>query len=719
VSVAADDDIGAASGEQRPEVLIAPHGAGRRCLYAALAYLSPRATDRARLLAVVEASSLAAALRDSDPAVVGAYELVGRLGGGGQGVVYLARGPAGALVALKLLDVTTDNPGIRARFLKEVAAGQRVPRFCTAQVLDAGISDHRPYIVSEFIEGRSLEEMVRDTGACSRVALERVAVATATALGGIHSAGVIHRDFKPGNVILGGQGPVVIDFGIAAVPGMTTTRVSGQVLAGTPAFMAPEHLSAQAVTSAADMWSWAVTIIYAATGALPFTGRGAALAYQIVHGVPVIGDLPRPLRSLVGACLSKNPAQRPSAREVVQALVGAGIAAPGPIPAAPVGTPIAQVPPAGVSRRRQRLGLTRRRVLAAGLVCSSAAGLGGLAWEINSRRTPRGPGRARSHPTRAGPGPGTPIWQAELPFEVDKLAVGGGVVCATEFGQVSALRASDGAQLWTFKGITNGVAVTHDTVYVPVVPGTQTGPYAIYALRLADGSTIWKIPLLGGGIAATSRMVYVGVEQTVITLRAFRASDGTQAWEFPATVLYNPVVNRNVVYTLSDITSSMLYAIDGSNGALIWRAPALPPGSSQIVTGGNTICALGSTEPSALWVWRANDGKILWKSDADGGYVYAAIAGNVIYAVNDTSELVALDASDGTKLWGFPVDDSISPTISGHLIYAGSAGGGLVALRTSNGKPVWQSPIYFTEGPVVGASALYVSDGHTVHALRM
>jgi outer membrane protein assembly factor BamB len=299
----------------------------------------------------------------------------------------------------------------------------------------------------------------------------------------------------------------------------------------------------------------------------------------------------------------------------------------------------------------------------------------------------------------------------------------GGVVCATDINQARAFRASDGAQLWTFKlqgvGAVGSAAMTPDAVYFAVVPLTKATPYDIYALRSADGKTIWKVPLSGQGIAVTSRMVYVGVEQnSVISLRAFRTSDGTQAWKFPASVLDNPVVNGDVVYVLST-SPPVLHAIRASNGAPIWRSSA--PFSEQVVIGGNTICALGSTFSAgqALWVWRASDGKILWKSGAGGGYVSAAIAGNVVYAVNDSSELVALDASDGTKIWGFPVDGHIAPTVSGHLIYAGRAGGGLVALRTSNGKPVWQSPTYFTEGPVVGANAIYVSDGHKVYALRM
>ena len=271
------------------------------------------------------------ALRDSDPREVGVYRLLGRLGEGGQGVVFLAEGPTGSSAAVKLLPPTTD-PQVRSRFLKEVAAAQRVARFCTAQVLDAGIFERRPFIVSEYVSGPSLVEVVEQLGPRGGAALERIAVATLTALGAVHAAGMVHRDFKPGNVLLGPDGPVVIDFGLAAVPGMTTV-FSGEVAMGTPAFMAPEQLAGTRVTAAADMWSWAVTMVFAGTGELPFKGESlTATAFAILHSEPQVGRLPEPLGWLVHRCLNKDPAGRPSARDVLGELVAAGARLAGPMP---------------------------------------------------------------------------------------------------------------------------------------------------------------------------------------------------------------------------------------------------------------------------------------------------------------------------------------------------------------------------------------------------
>jgi len=271
-------------------------------------------------------------LRETDPREVGAYRLLGRLGEGGQGVVFLADSPSGSRAAVKLLPPTTD-PQVRSRFLKEVAAAQRVARFCTAQILDAGIFERRPFIVTEYVDGPSLIEVVEQYGPRSGAALERIAVATLTALGAVHAVGMVHRDFKPANVLLGPDGPVVIDFGLATVPGMTTTGMSGQVAIGTPAFMAPEQLAGERVTAAADMWSWGVTIAFAGTGRLPFKGESlTATAFAILHSDPAVGTLPEPLGSLVHRCLKKDSALRPSARQALSELAAVGARTIGPLP---------------------------------------------------------------------------------------------------------------------------------------------------------------------------------------------------------------------------------------------------------------------------------------------------------------------------------------------------------------------------------------------------
>jgi serine/threonine protein kinase len=377
-------------------------------------------------------------LRDMDPREVGAYRLLGRLGEGGQGVVFLAMGPDQSLAAVKLLPPTTD-PQVRSRFLKEVAAAQRVAQFCTAQILDAGIFERRPFIVSEYVSGLSLVEVVEQFGPRTGAALERIAVATLAALGAVHAAGMVHRDFKPGNVLLGPDGPVVIDFGLAAVPGMTTTVASGQVAIGTPAFMAPEALAAQRVTAAADMWSWAVTMAFAGTGELPFRGESlTATAYAILHSSPNVGRLPGPLSSLVHRCLDKDPALRPSARSALSELVAAGMRFSGPMPPPMVPIPdtvektsgsgwVLPAPPGpqagsndgliagglSVSSRRRRHGNDgtswRLRAAALATVTVLAAGGAGLAYALSHNGSQERSRSASLERPTAGPASPSPL----------------------------------------------------------------------------------------------------------------------------------------------------------------------------------------------------------------------------------------------------------------------------------------------------------------------
>ncbi|WP_336205045.1 serine/threonine-protein kinase [Nonomuraea sp. LPB2021202275-12-8] len=266
----------------------------------------------------------AAPLRPDDPAAVGPYRIIGRLGEGGQGVVYLAQAGDGTPVAVKVLQDGLAGDG---RFAKEIAAARRVEPFCIAQVLDASLGG-RPYIVTEYVDGPSLHQAGRHTGAD----LQRLAVATATALAAIHRAGVVHRDFKPANVLLGHDGPRVIDFGIARATDASLTVTSSIV--GTPAYMSPEQLAGAALGPAVDVFAWGSVMVFASTGTPPFGNDSLpAVISRILNGEPYLGDLPEPLRAIVYACLAKDPARRPAMQDVLLRLIG-GPAAPLPAGAA-------------------------------------------------------------------------------------------------------------------------------------------------------------------------------------------------------------------------------------------------------------------------------------------------------------------------------------------------------------------------------------------------
>ncbi|MET7326676.1 protein kinase [Nonomuraea sp. NPDC005650] len=247
-------------------------------------------------------------LREGDPATVGPYRLVGRLGAGGHGVVYLGQARNGTPVAVKVL---REGLSVGDRLATEIAAARKVEPFCLAQVLDASTSG-RPYIVSEYVDGPSLEQVGRLGGA----ELQRLAVATATALDAIHQAGVVHGDFKPANVLIGPDGPRVVDFGIAGALG-TGVKATGSFV-GTPAYMAPEQLSGNAAGAAADVFAWASVMVSAATGAPPFGDDSLpAVINRILKDEPRMGELRGPVREILLACLAKEPGSRPAMRDVL------------------------------------------------------------------------------------------------------------------------------------------------------------------------------------------------------------------------------------------------------------------------------------------------------------------------------------------------------------------------------------------------------------------
>ncbi|MFI0449484.1 serine/threonine-protein kinase [Actinomadura sp. 6N118] len=264
-------------------------------------------------------------VRPNDPERLGHYRITGRLGRGGMGTVYLGLDEAGRRVAIKVINLElSDDDAFNERFRREVTAARQVRRFCTAAVLDARLDGEPLYVVTEYVDGPTLEQVIRAEGPMSEGALEGLAVNIATALGAIHGAGIVHRDLKPSNVLLSSTGPRVIDFGIARAldalsGGLTRT---GQFV-GTPSYIAPELMRGGALTPAADVFSWGCVMTYAGTGHAPFSGGTIPeIIHRVVNEPPAVGDLDPDLRALVIRALDKDPARRPDTAELVRELTG-------------------------------------------------------------------------------------------------------------------------------------------------------------------------------------------------------------------------------------------------------------------------------------------------------------------------------------------------------------------------------------------------------------
>ncbi|GLY90620.1 serine/threonine protein kinase [Actinoallomurus iriomotensis] len=275
----------------------------------------------------------AAPLEPGDPTSLGQYQVVGRLGAGGQGAVYLGRSPSGDHVAIKLLhEQMNADSSARTRFAREVESAQKVSPFCTAQVLDSNLDGRPPYIISEFIDGPPLYDVVLQEGAFRGAALERLAIGTATALAAIHEAGIVHRDFKPNNVLLASDGPRVVDFGIArSVNSQQSSVTATGMVVGTPGYLAPEQLTGEPLTAAVDIFAWGATMMFAATGHSPFEAETLpVIINRILNEEPDLSRLTGTMRELVGAALDKNPRRRPAAHQILLRLLGQVGATPGP-----------------------------------------------------------------------------------------------------------------------------------------------------------------------------------------------------------------------------------------------------------------------------------------------------------------------------------------------------------------------------------------------------
>lgn len=296
------------------------------------------------------------ALRPGDPARVGVYRLLGRLGAGGMGQVFLGVSPGGRKVAVKLLHPEyTADPQFRLRFAREVAAARTVSGFYTAPVVDADPSATPPWMVTAYVPGPSLTAKVTSDGPLPADEVRQLGAALAEGLAAIHSCGLIHRDLKPSNIIVAEDGARIIDFGIARAAGSSTLTGRGTVL-GTYAYMSPEQVLAKPTGPESDVFSLGAVLAFAATGRGPFDAETIpAITHKILSAPPDLAGLDGPLRDLIEDCLGKDPANRPVLPRVLSLLAsmpdaeegaapaGSGLARPAPEAVAP---PAAAVPPA-------------------------------------------------------------------------------------------------------------------------------------------------------------------------------------------------------------------------------------------------------------------------------------------------------------------------------------------------------------------------------------
>ncbi|WP_308207598.1 serine/threonine-protein kinase [Actinomadura madurae] len=456
-------------------------------------------------------------LRADDPARIAGYRLVGRLGAGSMGRVFLGRAPSGDLVAVKVVHTRfAGRQDRRDRFLREISAVCGIDPAYVAPVLDHDADAAEPWLATAYLPGLNLRQAVEAHGPLPAESVRTLGAALADGLTAIHQAGVLHRDLKPSNLVLTPDGPKVVDFGIARPDGADTITMPGSLL-GTPGYIPPERIRDRDSTRAGDVFALGALLVYAATGKGPFGGGSAqALLYRTQFEEPRLDGLYAALAGdpelveIIEECLARDPRQRPTAGELAGRFAGT----PGgsgtrwlPDDVAASVARLGEAPPTGRASPDTPPPPTRRAVLAIGLAATVAVGLG-----PSARERPRA-GTRRP----AGTGGRSPLWMYRSPDGENghwfiRPTVAGDVVYLSSTKGVHALSCSRGELLWTANQGTpvySGVAVMAAPEADPHGSGTVLfSDGFLRAVQASDGSPIsgWKEP----GLGATGVPVVIG-----------------------------------------------------------------------------------------------------------------------------------------------------------------------------------------------------------------
>jgi hypothetical protein len=466
---------------------------------------------------------------------LGPYRLRERLGEGGMGVVYLGCDASDRQVAVKVLrQGVPAEATARKRLAREVDTMRRVHSPYVAEVIDADVEGSPPYIVTRYVGGQTLEDVIATDGPLTGPALATLARGLAAALVAIHSAGVVHRDLKPGNVMMVDGQPVVIDFGIAQAPDSTRLTMTGMFM-GTPGYLAPEVIEGQQSGPAADVHSWAATIAYAATGRPPFgTGQFEAIFYRIVQGQPELDTMPEALLPIVLAALARDPSRRPAAADLADLTAALNPAAlTRSAPGAAAG--LVALADADLSSQVTRTALDMpgraARAAAAGLGAGvGAAPAPGAAYPSPAQLSPAQPPSAQPPPGPSAPAP----WPGTRPMAVQPKENFADLLPPVRYDQPAAFGLAPAmpgvpgqlapAQPWPSAAIPRQPGPAATGTSGPPVTGAQPGATAQPARRLLVLAT------LAGLVALSVLLPIAGAAAALGVVVLLRAGDVTTRW---------------------------------------------------------------------------------------------------------------------------------------------------------------------------------------------
>ncbi|NEB01846.1 serine/threonine-protein kinase [Streptomyces sp. SID13726] len=690
-------------------------------------------------------------LSAGDPESIGGYTLLGRLGAGGMGVVYLGVSASGRQVAVKLVHGSyAQQEEFRTRFRQEIAAARRVSGAFTAPVVDADPDAERPWMATLYVPGLTLSEVVEKNGPLSQRELRTLGLGLAEALRDIHRVGLVHRDLKPSNVLMTEDGPRVIDFGISRASDNQSLTMTGNVI-GTPPFMSPEQLaSPRDVTPASDVFSLGSLLVFAAVGTGPFDADTPYMTgYQVMYESPDLDGVPEALLGLVGSCLDKDPAARPELADLhrsFQALpesdvtaapravgavkrrprptsAGAAPTSPGAVPTSAGGTADATAAgtPAGAGRRR------RARMLLAGLgtvLAVTGLGVGAAVFVANgdANSASGATGTATGTTPAASLPAGWREWRTALRTDVKGIPL--------DYQDLGCVAQGDAL----FCGGTGFTAARVDAATGRILWHTGTRPQGVRPIGVRDGLVY----------------TYEDPDDTVRRLVALDAGTGKTRWQRDINKAAPVIPFDGGLLAMSPDRSSFV-AYDDS-GKELWQAAALDEYCTTSVLGGApyALCSAGTeagqapvalmrltsgsltetaTLPKKAEALGAVDGQPLFLAPQTAKDVYesgyerpynallrvdpktgkiertpltrpltgtATLVNGVVYFVRSNGSVTAVSAASGKQLWQKATDvESLSaPVVSAKYgrVYFSNRFGRLLALDTRTGAEIWRTP---------------------------
>ncbi|MFF4400333.1 PQQ-binding-like beta-propeller repeat protein [Streptomyces sp. NPDC001480] len=649
-------------------------------------------------------------LTQHDPRRIGPFEVLGRLGAGGMGLVYLARSASGRRVAIKTVRTElAEDQLFRVRFTREVEAARAVSGFYTAAVVDADPRAAVPWLATAYVPAPSLEEIVNDCGPLPAQAVRWLAAGVAEALQSIHGAGLVHRDLKPSNVLVVEDGPRVIDFGIAS--GVSNTRLTmTNVAVGTPAYMSPEQAKdSRSVTGASDVFSLGSMLVFAATGHPPFHGANPVeTVFMLLREGPDLEGLPDELRPLIESCMQMEATGRPNPADL-QAQLAPHLFGSGSDDS---GTASAWLPEKAVA-----LIESRRNGRPAQPPPSGARG----------GARPALPPPPSYDPAVPAPGPGPVPMPTPAPTGAPdtgpvrlagaKVPIGPGPrVTDTRAAAVKAPPPESGL-VASWSRPRPGVNGADPAVPAPPPPETATG-WRPWRFRMSND--VWGTPAVDGDL------VYV----TSFEVHALDVATGRRRFK-----------TRDVAWSM-DVADGRIHASDGPTlfaldcreGTDLWRLStdawvySLHADRGTVVTG---------TRGGGVQAWEASTGQKLWEltgvqTDFESPEAGPALHDGTAFVWQD-ARLRALDARTGEERWSYPIGDAAScggvPVRLTHApdghVYV-SAGTRVLAIDVASGMVRWHfeapaaflCPPTFAPGPAVTGGGIYLADYlGTVYAL--